>query len=93
MGVNTPTEKTAVEFSLPMTREQAEAIYDHGREAVIFLLLALAARLGKQTGGRPSATTPSGMVPPYHKPRAKGRRKKPGAKPGHAGTRRRRAAR
>ncbi|MFW6158031.1 MAG: hypothetical protein ACOC8E_01580 [Planctomycetota bacterium] len=88
MGVKTPTEKTAVEFSLPMTREQAEAIYAQGPEAVVFVVLELAARPSKQAGGRPSATTPSGMVPPYHKPRTQGRRKKPGAKPGHKGRRR-----
>jgi len=88
MGVTKPREKTIVEFGLPMTRDQADAIYDHGREAVIFVLLELAARLSKQAGGPPSATTPSGMVPPYHKPRATGRKKKPGAKPGHEGRRR-----
>jgi transposase len=85
MGVKKPTEQTVVEFNLPMTREQADAIYEHGREAVIFVLLELAARIGKQAGGGPSVTTPSGMVPPYHKAAARGRKKKPGAKPGHAG--------
>jgi transposase len=88
VGVKTSTQKPSVEFSLPMSREQAAAIYAQGSEAVIFVLLALAARLGQQAGGRPSATTPSGVVPPYHKPSAKGRKKTPGAKPGHPGTRR-----
>ena len=77
-----------MEFSLPLTREQACAIYDQGKEPVIFVLLELAARLGKQGQGGPSSSTPSGMVPPYQKPASKGRKKKPGAKPGHAGTRR-----
>jgi len=48
MGVTKPRENTIVEFGLPMTRDQADAIYDHGREAVIFVLLELAARLAKQ---------------------------------------------
>jgi hypothetical protein len=78
VGVKTSTKKPSVEFSLPMSREQAAAIYAQGSEAVIFVLLALAARLGQQAGGRPSATTPSGVVPPYHKPSAKGRKKTPG---------------
>jgi len=86
--VTKPSATPAVEFSVPLTREQASAIYDRGREAVIFLLLELAARLGKQGQGRPSSSTPSGMVPPYQKPASKGRKKKPGAKPGHTGTRR-----
>jgi len=52
------------------------------------VLLELAARLGKQGQGRPTATTPPGMIPPYQKPASKSRKKKPGAKPGHIGTRR-----
>ncbi|MFO7897870.1 MAG: hypothetical protein R6V58_02295 [Planctomycetota bacterium] len=40
-----PNEKTAVEFSLPVTREQAEAIYAQGPEAVVFVLLEVAATI------------------------------------------------
>ena len=88
MGVKTPSTKTSVEFSLPLTREEACAIYAQGEEAVIFVLLELAARLGEQGREHPSPSTPSGMIPPYQKSAPKGRKKKPGAKPGHAGTRR-----
>jgi hypothetical protein len=54
MGVKKPTEQTVVEFNLPMTREQADLIYDHSREAVIFVLLELAARRSKQPGPHPA---------------------------------------
>ena len=79
-----------VEFSVPLTRKQAEAIYAQGREAVIFVLMQLAARLA---GGQPPENstgpcTPSGMVAVYEKPTVRGRRNKPGAKPGHPGARR-----
>lgn len=89
--MKTPTEKTVLEFSVPLSREQAEAIYDKGREAVIFVLLSMAAKLSEQQSKDQSNTapmTPSGMVPPYEKPRVRKRSKKPGAKPGHAGVRR-----
>jgi len=33
-------------------------------------------------------STPSGMIPPYEKPKGKKRKKKPGRKPGHPGARR-----
>lgn len=79
-----------VEFSVPLTRQQAEAIYAQGREAVIFVLMQLAARLAE--GSPPekptSLSTPSGMVPVYQKPAVRRRRRKPGAKPGHEGARR-----
>jgi len=41
--------------------------------------------LGKDA---PPPSTPSAMIPPYKKPPARGRKKKPGRKVGHAGTRR-----
>jgi transposase len=84
--VKTQSAKPVAEFTLPLTREQARAIYAQGEEAVIFVLLELGVRLAKTV--EPSASTPSGMVPPYQKPSAKGRKKRPGAKPGHAGARR-----
>ena len=67
--------------------------------------LAMARRIGEQAGritdlesrlavaGSPAASTPSGQVPVYVKPRAKGRKKRPGAKPGHPGARRPRPVR
>lgn len=76
-----------------LTREQAQAIFAQGEEAVVFALLELAKRLAEAEGTRnPSTTpsTPSGMVPVYEKPAAKGRSKKrPGARNGHPGSRRR----
>jgi transposase len=79
-----------VEFSMPLTREEAEAIYAQGREAVIFVLMQLAARLAESSPPENSTgpSTPSGMVPVYEKPTVRRRRKKPGAKPGHPGARR-----
>lgn len=75
-----------------LTRDQAEAIFAHGREAVVFALLKMAKRLAEAEGKtNPSTTpsTPSGMVPTYEKPTVKPRgKKRPGAKPGHAGSRR-----
>jgi transposase len=79
----------------PLTREQAEAIYAQGQEAVVFFLLAQA-RLLAQLQAKAASTshdtpsTPSGMKPPHHKPLPKtnARKKKPGAKKGHPGRRR-----
>jgi transposase len=49
----------------------------------------LAERNAAQTGTSHEApATPSGMKPPYSKPTARGRKKKPGRKPGHPDTRR-----
>jgi len=82
--------KPLIDFSLPMSKEEAGRIYDLGREATIFVILALAARLVATGPGSVSPLTPSGMVPPFQKaPRdQKKRRKKRGAKPGHAGANR-----
>jgi len=59
-----PCSKTAVEFTCPLTREQAEAIHAQGREAIIFVLMELAARLAKyeQDGLATTPSTPSGMA-------------------------------
>jgi len=85
-----PGSKPGIEFTCPLTREQAEAICAQGRELIVFVLMELAARLAKyeQQGLATTPSTPSGMVPPHEKPTVRKRRKKPGAKPGHAGTRR-----
>jgi len=85
--VKAPTPNELVSFSIPLTREQAEAIYAQGPEAVVFVLLALSARLAEQTTSPSSTTpaTPSGMVPVYEKPTVSKRPKSPGAKPGHPG--------
>ena len=71
-----------------LTEEQAEAIFARGREAVIFALLELTKQLAEARGPQTTPSTPSGMVPIYEKPPAKSRKKRPGAKPGHTGSRR-----
>ena len=83
-----PTPNELVNFSIPLSREQAEAIIAQGPEAAIFVLMALAARVAELTQAQPSTTpsTPSGMVPVYEKPTISKRSKTPGAKPGHPGT-------
>ena len=99
MGTATKTPQVEVRFSVPMTREQAQAIYRMGQEAVIFVLMQLgmqaaqAAQANRPSGGQGQTAgvdplTPSGMVPPHLKPAAAKRRKKPGAKAGHPGARR-----
>ncbi len=61
-------------------------------ELVTLALLAAGKRIaeleGKGDNVQPSPSTPSGMVPVYAKPATPRRRKKPGAKPGHPGSRR-----
>ena len=67
---------------------QAERIYSQGKEAVVFALLELAKQLSEARSPSVNPATPSGMIPTYQKPPAKNRKKKPGAKPGHVGSRR-----
>jgi transposase len=79
-----------------LTEEQARAICALGQEATVFALLLLSkwraeqqAKMAAESHQTPG--TPSGMKPPYQKPSArlgKSRRKRPGAKRGHAGARR-----
>lgn len=76
-----------------LSEEQAQTIYEQGREAVVFALLELAKRLTEQQAAgaaqsHQTPSTPSGMKPPYQKPPAKRRKRPPGAKPGHRGSRR-----
>jgi transposase len=68
-----------------MTRKEAEAILDRGREETIRALLVLAEKAGKfdQLMGPPDPTTPSGGTPTYLKKNHRGRKKKPGRKTGH----------
>jgi len=78
---------------VPLTEEQAREIFARGEEAVVFVLLELSKRLVEQqakTAAESHQTpgTPSGMEPPYQKPPSKSRNKRPGAKPGHRGARR-----
>ena len=91
------TEATIADSLMPeqllrLDADQAEAIFEQGKEAVVFALLTLAKRAREAACdvADPSANpaTPSAMVPPFQKPTAKRRKKKSGGKPGHVGSRR-----
>jgi len=76
-----------------LTEEQARMIYAQGPEAVVFALLIQAKRIAEQQAAaaaqsHQTPSTPSGMKPPYQKPPGKRRKRRPGAKPGHRGSRR-----
>jgi hypothetical protein len=79
--VRTPPRTTQVDFALPLTRELAEAIYEQGREATVFVMLKLSALAAGQGSDSAASTpsTPSGMVPVYEKPTVSRRARKPGA--------------
>ncbi len=87
---------TAAQISLGpgLTEGQAREIFAQGEEAVVFALLQLARQLALQASAAAGSShetpaTPSGMKPPFAKPAVSSRRKKrPGRKPGHAGSRR-----
>jgi transposase len=67
---------------------QAVVLAGAGPEAVRLALLAASARIAQLQTPTISPSTPSGMIPVYQKAPAPRRKKKPGAKPGHAGSRR-----
>lgn len=72
-----------------LTEQQADALAAAGPEAVRLALLAANARLARlQSPADLSPSTPSGMIPVYQKPVVRGRKKRPGARAGHAGSRR-----
>ncbi len=76
-----------------LTEEQARRIYQQGLEAVVFALLIQAKRIAEQQAeaaahSHETPSTPSGMKPTYQKPPGKRRKRPPGAKPGHPGSRR-----
>jgi len=83
-----------------LTEQQADQLAHLGPEVTKLALLAAARRIGEQNAQiaqlqsrlhgavAVSASTPSGQVPVYAKPPAPKRKGKPGAKPGHKGTRR-----
>jgi transposase len=70
-----------------MTRDEAKAIVDMPTEQAIDYILILAEKAEKydQLCGQVTPTTPSGMTPPYLKPRLGKRQKQPGRKKGHKG--------
>ena len=76
-----------------LTERQAREIFGQGEEAVVFALLELAKMLAERQAAEAgtshqSPATPSGMKPPFAKPTTSRRKKKPGRKAGHAGSRR-----
>ena len=83
-GQTTPAEI----LGASLTEVQARDIYRQGEEAVVFALLTFARKLGELQPDRATPTTPSGMIPPYQKPPATRRRKRPGRKAGHPGSHR-----
>jgi hypothetical protein len=88
------TDQTAtLEVSLgpALTEQRAREIFRQGEEAVVFALLTLAQKLADPQPSPPAVvtpTTPSAMIPPYLKPKADRRHKRPGRKVGHPGSRR-----
>ena len=75
------------------TKRQADQLYAMGPEAVALLVLATTRRIADLQGrlndsGPIDPATPSGQRPIYTKPPARKRKGKPGARPGHKGTRR-----
>jgi hypothetical protein len=72
---------------LTMTRDEAAAILKLSQDQAIDAILNLAEKAEKydQICGDITPTTPSGMKPPYLKPTAKKRKRKPGRKKGHPG--------
>jgi len=62
-----------------LSEEQAWTIYAYGQEAVVFAVLLLCKQLAEQRArmaseSRQTPGTPSGMKPPYQKPRPRGAR-------------------
>jgi transposase len=77
----------------PLSEEQARTIVSQGPEVAVFAILELSKRLAEQqakTAAESHQTpgTPSGMKPPYRKPSGRKGKKRPGAKSGHPGSRR-----
>lgn len=80
-----------------LTQAQARRLANENPEVLALALLAASKRIAELQGssqGQPlSPSTPSGMVPIYTKPNTPKCRKKPGAKKGHPGHRRKPPAR
>lgn len=98
MGTEAEVMPTTASISLGpnLTAEQAEMIFAQGQEAVVFALLKLAKMLAQQQSQARSGATesrPSGMTPVYEKTGVNSRRKRPGRKKGHQGSRRKPPAR
>ncbi len=87
-----------------LSETQARELAMYGPEVVTLALLAASKRIAEQetriaelqaqgTVPHTLVSTPSGMIPIYTKPNRMKRRKRPGAKSGHRGTRRAKPAR
>lgn len=76
-----------------LTEKEARDLFAQGEEAVIWALLQLAALA--QANSKPSPSAPSSQIPPYLKANTakQGQKKKPGAQPGHNGSRRKKPER
>jgi transposase len=72
-----------------LTEAQAAQLASLGAEAVRLALLAANARFAELRPAGTPPSTPSGMIPVYQKPAVARRKKRPGARAGHAGSRRR----
>ena len=79
-----PTPAIDPKLLVSMDQTQAEAIFNQGKEAVVFALLQLA----KMAAEASSASTPSAMIPVYLKQNVVGPKRKAGAQNGHKGSRR-----
>jgi transposase len=75
-----------------LTDAQVDRLAERGPEAMRLVILAANARLAGLHGSVASPATPSGMIPVYQKPAVTKRKKKPGARVGHAGARRKKPA-
>ncbi len=94
------TDKTTIpEQTMPsltagvLSEQQAREIVARGPEAAVFAILELSKQLAQQRAkiaaeSHQTPATPSGMKPPYRKPPPKSRKRRPGAKKGHVGSRR-----
>ena len=71
-----------------LSEDQAEAVFEQDRDAVVFALLELSKRLAEARSSQAVLSTPSGMISFYEKSLAKSLKKRPGAKKGHSGSRR-----
>jgi transposase len=90
-GIQQPVSLTAILDAAragQLSEALAARLHALGPEAVTLFALAMARFVAGLRPAAVSASTPPGMVPVYEKPPVKGRRKKPGARDGHAGSRR-----
>lgn len=89
MKTDVPSPKLQALLSGELTQEDAFEIYEQGKDAVAWAILALQQRVAELSSANASReitpSSPSSTVPPYLKPQINTRRKRSGAKPGHKG--------